>query len=299
MNKSRSSFRSATGRMRGYVSAGANAFAVGATVLLSACGQSARANTVQQLASYNFIDNWGPDALLGISAPTLYLGVGGDFVPNPPGASISYSAMQAFAAQTTVTASQGGLTTGLQYLNSPILPNQWFAEIPYSPSLTGPWQLSVTNPSTGTSNFSTYAIPANTPVLPLVTNIKASSNSAGATISWSSPSFTVPTGDQVSTYVFVYDSQALRDVIQLAPNVTSYDLANLPSGLASDQTYIISVQPFLFDETGTRVLSVSRSFLDFSPTSAVPEPSTWAMMLLGFACVGVVTYRRSRELRIA
>jgi len=29
--------------------------------------------------------------------------------------------------------------------------------------------------------------------------------------------------------------------------------------------------------------------------AAVPEPSTWAMMLLGFAGVGYMTYRRKRQ----
>jgi PEP-CTERM motif len=29
-----------------------------------------------------------------------------------------------------------------------------------------------------------------------------------------------------------------------------------------------------------------------SVTSAVPEPSTWAMLILGFAGVGFVSYRR-------
>jgi hypothetical protein len=31
--------------------------------------------------------------------------------------------------------------------------------------------------------------------------------------------------------------------------------------------------------------------------SAVPEPSTWALMILGFACVGVASYRRNSLLR--
>ena len=30
-------------------------------------------------------------------------------------------------------------------------------------------------------------------------------------------------------------------------------------------------------------------------TAAVPEPSTWAMMILGFAGVGFMAYRRSRS----
>jgi hypothetical protein len=32
-----------------------------------------------------------------------------------------------------------------------------------------------------------------------------------------------------------------------------------------------------------------------APVSAVPEPSTWAMMVVGFASVGFMTYRRSRK----
>ena len=33
----------------------------------------------------------------------------------------------------------------------------------------------------------------------------------------------------------------------------------------------------------------------FGSISAVPEPSTWAMMILGFAGVGFMAYRRSRK----
>ena len=31
------------------------------------------------------------------------------------------------------------------------------------------------------------------------------------------------------------------------------------------------------------------------PVTTVPEVSTWAMMLIGFAAIGFVTYRRSRK----
>jgi hypothetical protein len=33
----------------------------------------------------------------------------------------------------------------------------------------------------------------------------------------------------------------------------------------------------------------------FTATSAVPEPSTWAMMILGFAGIGAMTYRRRKS----
>lgn len=39
--------------------------------------------------------------------------------------------------------------------------------------------------------------------------------------------------------------------------------------------------------------------LTISSVSAVPEPSTWAMMILGFASVGFVAYRRKRALAMA
>ena len=32
-----------------------------------------------------------------------------------------------------------------------------------------------------------------------------------------------------------------------------------------------------------------------TPTAAVPEPSTWAMMILGFAGVGFMAYRRKQN----
>jgi hypothetical protein len=49
------------------------------------------------------------------------------------------------------------------------------------------------------------------------------------------------------------------------------------------------VDYFLFDNAG----GVS---LDLEPaTPAVPEPSTWAMMLIGFAWLGLAGYRRSRR----
>ena len=42
------------------------------------------------------------------------------------------------------------------------------------------------------------------------------------------------------------------------------------------------------DNSGTQQLSVST-------VSAVPEPSTWAMMILGFAGLGFLAYRRNNQ----
>ena len=47
-------------------------------------------------------------------------------------------------------------------------------------------------------------------------------------------------------------------------------------------------------EEGTNFQFVSNAFIN-QPTSAVPEPSTWAMMLLGFAGLGFMAYRRKSK----
>ncbi len=53
-----------------------------------------------------------------------------------------------------------------------------------------------------------------------------------------------------------------------------------------DFTLVSGVQP----EDG--VLVSKLSFESFSLSSSVPEPSTWAMMIIGFAGVGFMAYRR-------
>lgn len=42
-------------------------------------------------------------------------------------------------------------------------------------------------------------------------------------------------------------------------------------------------------------LAGSTSLSEFTVTEAVPEPSTWAMMILGFVGVGYMTYRRRKQ----
>jgi len=39
----------------------------------------------------------------------------------------------------------------------------------------------------------------------------------------------------------------------------------------------------------------SQSNLEARPVSAVPEPSTWAMMIVGFASLGFIAYRPKAE----
>lgn len=54
------------------------------------------------------------------------------------------------------------------------------------------------------------------------------------------------------------------------------------------------VDPF-FDAPDGYTLTISAGIGDSPLVAAVPEPSTWAMMILGFAGVGCMACRRSRK----
>jgi len=38
--------------------------------------------------------------------------------------------------------------------------------------------------------------------------------------------------------------------------------------------------------------------VDLARISAVPEPSTWAMMILGFAAIGFMAYRKKNKMAL-
>ena len=48
-------------------------------------------------------------------------------------------------------------------------------------------------------------------------------------------------------------------------------------------------------ENGTSTLKIVADFKDVIAAPPIPEPSTWAMMILGFAGVGFMAYRRKRN----
>jgi hypothetical protein len=66
-----------------------------------------------------------------------------------------------------------------------------------------------------------------------------------------------------------------------------------------------SADPYIFVEStdpnaDLYSIRVSDGIANAVPSStAVPEPSTWAMLLLGFAGIGLAGYRRARDLRAA
>jgi hypothetical protein len=57
----------------------------------------------------------------------------------------------------------------------------------------------------------------------------------------------------------------------------------------------LSVAPATFATAGGALAFTSITALSFKATGGVPEASTWALMLAGFAGVGFLGYRRSRS----
>jgi hypothetical protein len=78
--------------------------------------------------------------------------------------------------------------------------------------------------------------------------------------------------------------------------VSSFVEANaesMPDSITTPFSY--SVQPGDFAVGNFQIGNTSASFDVTSIAEAVPEPSTWAMMLLGFAGVGFMAYRRKSK----
>jgi len=98
----------------------------------------------------------------------------------------------------------------------------------------------------------------------------------------------------------------LYQVLNGATVVGSGDLGALPGSTTGFATFDLSGGPFTelrvqgviapatFDPSNFEALAIGAITISTS-TSTVPEPSTWAMMLLGFAGLGFAGYRRTRK----
>jgi PEP-CTERM motif len=91
-------------------------------------------------------------------------------------------------------------------------------------------------------------------------------------------------------------------------DAVQFDAPGVPSGVEFNT---VGVAFNVFDRFGSQIYTGSESAPVFAPgtfvgtlgtltitdavTTAVPEPSTWAMMLLGFLGLGLMTYRRNSK----
>ncbi len=141
------------------------------------------------------------------------------------------------------------------------------------------------------------------------------------------PHFEGPAPLSGNQYAFLQNNGSLSQTFNSSGaglTTISWNDAGRQSGGHGDQIYqvllnsvvigtfvTIDSQPFTFESVlgtlvaGSNTLTFAglttlpadqTAFLeDVSVTSAVPELSTWAMMLIGFAGCGLITYRRSRN----
>jgi hypothetical protein len=90
---------------------------------------------------------------------------------------------------------------------------------------------------------------------------------------------------------------------QLPPSSQGIFFATVNSNATSDPPFDVLAFPSPFYDTSTGYYGGAQVFARFTltpVTPAVPEPSTWAMMLLGFAAVGVsLRHRPSKLLQLA
>ena len=222
--------------------------------------------------TFNYVGYNSSNVAFGQPVASEFLSFGGRFHPG------SGSDEQVFGSQTTVTATQNGVSFNVPFSNAVPDPNLFQTSIPFSPNLLGPWQLTVSNsnPTYNTLVVNTAAIPS-LPPPPFITGATISGTSATVTtptITWNAPpAVTLPTGYNQTTKVFIFDLNNNKQEIfreDLAPGQTSVAIpANLPGFGALDPNghYGVLIRDdFRLNSNATNGAS-SQSFFDFHPNA--------------------------------
>jgi PEP-CTERM motif len=95
-----------------------------------------------------------------------------------------------------------------------------------------------------------------------------------------------------ATGFFVYAADLGTQTLPKNSNASDLDLLTLNKGLLQG-SYVVA---FL---DSTNATANSGAIFETGNTPGTPEPSTWAMMLLGFAGLGFAGYRKARGARAA
>jgi hypothetical protein len=115
-------------------------------------------------------------------------------------------------------------------------------------------------------------------------------NGAGANLLGSTWSLT-PAASGSSTFTF-NDGTSVPALIFLGTSVGEYDTYSQTIGTTIGSSYTLS---FHYVNSGGLGSGLLVTEVGANIAAAVPEPSTWAMMILGFAGVGFMTYRRKNS----
>jgi hypothetical protein len=225
--------------------------------------------------TFNYVGYNSSNVAFGQPVATQFLSFGGRFSASPA------ANEQTFASQTTVTATQNGVSINVPYSNAVPDPNLFQASIPFNSNLTGSWQLNVSNSSTSPTYtplvVNTAPILSTLPPPPFITGATISGTSATVTtptISWNAPAVVaLPPGYNQSTKVFIFDLDNNRQEIfrqDLTPGQTSVTIPGTIPGfgaLSPTGHYGVLIRDdFRLNSNATTGAS-SQSFFDFHPNA--------------------------------
>jgi hypothetical protein len=78
-------------------------------------------------------------------------------------------------------------------------------------------------------------------------------------------------------------------------NLAAINALTIPTAPMDPSLFESAIAIYSFYDFNTNTGEFYQAQLDAIAVQAVPEPSTWAMMILGFAGIGFLAYRRSRK----
>ncbi|MEH2536001.1 hypothetical protein V1277_004699 [Bradyrhizobium sp. AZCC 1588] len=258
----------------------------------------ARADTIVQNTqtpgfpgTFNFIGYNSSNVAFGQPVASQFLEFGGRFHP-----STSPTADQTFGANTTVTATQNGVSFNVPYANSIPDPNLFDRRIAYNPNLLGSWQLTVSNPNyTNTLIVNTAAIQSSIGAPPFITGIAisgASNATTTPTISWNAPAFTPPAGYNQATRIFIVDLNNNKQTIfrvDLPSSQTSFTIPASANLSPSGHYGVVIRDDYRISSNATTGAS-SHSFFDFRPSVITQSNGPIYLPVSSLNAVGETVY---------
>lgn len=221
--------------------------------------------------TFNYIGYNSSNVAFGQPVSTEFLAFGGRFHLS------SGANEQTFASQTTVTATQNGVSFAVPYSDAIPDPNLFQKTIPFNSSLTGSWHLTVSNPNYNSLVLNTAAIPSTLPPPPFITGATISGTSTTVTtptISWNAPSVvTLPADYKQTTKVFIFDLNNNKQEIfrqDLSPGQTSITIpSSIPGFGALSPTghYGVLIRDDFRLQSNATTGASSQSFFDFRPNA--------------------------------
>lgn len=180
---------------------------------------------------------------------------------------------------TAGSATQGLVTTDLEFTPYTVAPNFFIGGLKYDPGLTGEWTLNFTN-GPDTASIQTPSV-GTVPKLPFATSVAVSGSSATPTFTWTFPESFTPDGVKIQIWDLENqvspNSYDLIHSIVVPGDATSYTIPPITSGgitLEENHLYSLEIAFVLThgEEVGdlTTILTRSRSFFNFQ---LMPEDS--------------------------